>query len=136
MVDLLPRAIAHNRPACVGCRGALARRRGAGRGSCATVTQYGHSSADGDTMRDVARLGSLMQAGPSYDHCVTSWLATRGSQLTMGRLNKKRAPPSTDSLSAAMLPPWASMTERQMRRPMPMPLSLVVKKLSNRRGIC
>ena len=62
-----------------------------------------------------------------------------GAHMVMpaaGSVKENRAPPCEDSLSAAMRPPWASMTERQMRRPMPIPPSLVVKKLSKRRVTC
>ena len=39
-------------------------------------------------------------------------------------------------MSARMRPPCASMMDREIGRPMPMPASLVVKKVSKSRGIC
>src|SRR5260370_19949045 len=53
-----------------------------------------------------------------------------------GKAKLKRAPPRPDLLSASMWPSCASMMDRQIDRPMPMPVSFVVKKLSKRRGRC
>src|SRR6202795_140375 len=53
--------------------------------------------------------------------------------LWRGRLNRKTAPWGTFAV-AHIRPPCASMIERQIDSPMPLPLDLVVKKALNSRS--
>jgi len=59
--------------------------------------------------------------------------ATRAVQFAKLAGNAELNLPSAQSLSARIRPWWASMIERYIGNPMPMPVSLVVKKLSRRR---
>lgn len=62
-------------------------------------------------------------------------MASSPNQLAFtGRSKLKRASPSLELFSARILPPCASMIEREIGNPIPIPASLVEKKLSKRRG--
>src|SRR5204862_1099640 len=64
-------------------------------------------------------------SGPSAHRAATHYYPF----ATAGKRKEKSAPPS-GAFSALIFPPWVSMMERTMVRPMPMPAGLVGKQWS------
>ena len=59
---------------------------------------------------------------------------TAAQSTDVGKIKVNLAPPNLELLSARSWPPCASMIDREIRKPMPVPVSFVVKKLSKRTG--
>src|SRR6267154_5363991 len=72
----------------------------------------------------------------TYERGADRMESQRAEGRFAGKAKLNRAPPRADLLSASMWPSWASMMDRQIDRPMPMPVFFVVKKLSKRWGRC